>query len=477
MPSSTPLPEDILRLIAEQIVQHGESLQGLALSSRVHMIVCRSDATADFDIFGRALERSPEIVDHDDDCHTRADISTHPYCLRGSQAGLEQATIYFMGRVLQRLTSVRHLQLSLFHLCPDPPILTTAIGEVLKSPYIQRVHLHGWKNLTYSIAQSLLHVEELFIAHCSFTCDYGHAIDPKTSTSLCSLPYTVKRLHYAPLNKTLPLVNTIANHWSTLDFPRIEELSLVITSFPAVTEAAMVLLKFKHGIRTLTVDTTKLKSSQFREQLLRHIPRNSHIGDIHVFRVESDHTPDACFLGGISSREMNAFNRTFSRLLGEDDTGRDGWFSLAMSELSFKGTFPLLENLALSVTYWPNCSHAEDNGEINWVGNVLEDVNYETARRLQDIQVTVHVGTEYCVENVQTIFEMKDHEGWFIWDHALSNPKWESLQTFTILVRSSIKCIPEAKEACEEEVSDFKDRFPILWKRGVLRISCEFITG
>ena len=477
------------------------SLQNVALISPLFLLVCRSyifrsltininhiDAVEDLQMLFTAISDSKrgaqlaisitglQISDHDGTIsqlthaeHDLPDVDiARPHSAQVSMKSPLGNTRQRLDKILPKLTNIRHFALSFDSWVIPYHRLSPAIQEVLTRSTLQRVHLRGIEMLPEILSAKLLSIEEVSLSMCAFREGVLNSVERPENIAIRSLRFepfgNARGRDTANTARASPL-----HHWKAMgiDVPKLNELTIMLSSWVGIVEAVPILDAFKNSVASLSVHTEYLGLATNRPHqalmaawallnsfsLLRIRHRNNNVNccypSDHLFSWEGADNIHNLYELLDKARPNEPVEERFD----------DGWLTRAMSSLSILMTesFKNLRTLDLSVAYWPNMMASETNEELAWVCNILADTPSSTASVLEEIRVKIHIRTLHCAENQDVALTLDEYEGWSVWNEELCNEKWGGLKKVVFTISTRMVCCAEVVEAWAQVMTDIRN--------------------
>ncbi|KIM37276.1 hypothetical protein M413DRAFT_423451 [Hebeloma cylindrosporum] len=440
-----PFPEDIVRIIVDELISARESLQNVALITPLFLYVCRTyifrsltinvnhiNAVENLETLSTAISDSKrgaqlaisitslQISDHEGAMpqlpHAEQEVPdldiANAYIPVSIKFPLGNTTKH-LEKILRRLTNIRHFALSFESWVVPYHRLSPAVQEILTRSTLQRLHLRGIEMLPETLSAQLLSVEDVSLSMCAFRECALIPVDRPRNINIRSLRFepfgSARGRDTAKTARASPL-----HHWKAMgvdaDALKLNKLTIILSSWVSILEAVPILDAFKDSVASLSSTS------------------HSATDNIHnLYELLDKARPNA----------------------DVEERFEDGWFTRAMSSLTtlVNKSFKNLRTLDFSVSYWPNMMESETNEELAWVCNILADAPSSIASAPEEIRIETHIRTLHCAENQDVALTLDEYEGWSVWNEELCNKKWVALKKviFTISVR--MVCCAEVKEA------------------------------
>jgi len=495
-----PFPEDIVRLILDELVTDSASLQNVALISPLFLAVCRSymfhslninishtSAVKDLQMLLTAINDSKrgkqlaisvvglQISDHEgavpQPIHAEHDLpkvdTTHAQNAWVSMKNSFRNAKQYLDKILPMLTNIRHFALSFGSWIVPYHRLSPTIREMLTRSTLQRLHLRGIEMLPKILSARLLSIEEVSLSMCIFREDPFSEVERPKNIALRSLRFepfgNARGRDTANTPSAYPL-----NHWKAMgvDALNLNELTITLSSWVSVIEAVPILDAFKDSVTSLSVHTECLglatNGPQEALQMMAAWPIFSVLQDCYRNGdIPCCYPSDYLFSWEATDNILNLYELLdkASPNAPIEERFYDGWFTRAMSSLSFFVTksFKALRILDFSVLYWHNMMTLEENEELAWVRNFLANTPFSTASVLQEIRVKIHIRTAHCSQNQDVALSLDEYEGWSVWNEELCDEKWSGLKKVTFTISTRMVCSVEILNAWTQVISDIQN--------------------
>ena len=385
-------------------------------------------------------------------------------------------TKQYLDKILPMLTNIQHFSLSFGRWIVPYHRLSPIIRGMLRRSTLQRLHLRGIEKLPEILSARLLSIEEVSISRCIFYEDPCSEVERPKNIALRSLRFEpfgdARGRDTANTSSAYPL-----NHWKEMgvDALNLNELTITLSSWASIIGVVPILDTFKHSVTSLSMHTEflglatngplQMMSSRPIFTILQGCYRN---GDLTCC-----YPSDYLFPWEAKDNILNLYE-----LLDEaspnmpfEERFDDGWFTRAMSSLSFFVTksFTALRILDFSVSYWHYMMMGKENEELAWVRDILANIPFSTASVLQEIRVKIHIQTAHCSQNQDVALSLDEYEGWSILNEELCDEKWNGLKKVTFIISTRMVCSVEIMNAWTQVISDIQNG-PLadLNKRGIL---------
>jgi len=499
-----PFPEDIIRLIVEELIAEDVSLLGVATVSPVFLTVCRSYLFRSLDLNINHINTVADLrtlcTAINDSKHgpqlaisiTSLRISDHQAIPRLVHPGhnpnladldavhAEPAQVSIkcplgnagpvLDKILPGLTNIRELTLSFANWFIPWERLSFPAQELLTRSTLRRVHLRGIEMLPETLSRKLLTIEEVSLLMCTFREDVFNPVKFPGNIAIRSLRFEPFGSGHGR-NTAITARASPLHHWKAMGVGalKLENLTIILSSWVGIIEAAPILDAFKDSLASLSIQTDCLGLATNRPyQAL--VSAWAILTSFSLLRIRHGNRDSNCCFPSeyLSSWEATDHIHNLFQLLDKarpnspvEERFNDGWFTRAMFSLSIPLTrafaFKNLRTLEFSVSYWPNLVAAETNEELAWVCNVLADAPTSTAMGLEEIRVKIHVRTLYCANNQDVVLALDEYEGWSVWNEELCNEKWAGLKKVSLTIAATMVCCVEVREAWIQIVTDIRN--------------------
>lgn len=517
-PQSTGIyvPEDIIRLIFEEILLHGDrtTFHATALLSSTFLYVAQSflyrsctiniwdpHLTRNLKIFLDIIERQPHICTFVRELNI---IEKYPQVLQNSisgksndtSCGISSFTIQeplhhfltpfvevfienkhgFLPRLRDMLTRISTMNLC-FHYSQLDWIsmhrnVQMALEGLLCIKGLRAAHLHGVVNIPLSISTHIFGLQDVELNDCHFS-----PVD--TSLLNHNIPIAVNQrteihrrlsLHLGRRQAGLAHVIQFWRHHG-LELPEVKELLISVVGLYGVYDAAVMLRAQVNHVKDLSLSTTRLELNFVQRQpplspFLFHWAHNFRLPHIHP------HAATDCFATDVPDKRIATLTHQM-QILPKYRRGESGdlWFYKMMEQLipNLCPTFRMLRKLVFKLSHWRSARDVEANGELHWMISWLSELPLESSERVKELSITIHVGTDFCLDTADTMHELIDYQGWTDMDTEVAQPRWKALEKVAIVVRSRTTCIRGIEDRIGLLMGWLKtSRLPRLNHRGIL---------
>lgn len=494
-------PEDIIRIIVDELIASNSSLQNVALISPLFLVVCRSylfrsliintnhiNAMEDLQTLSTAISDSKrgtqlaisitrlQISDHEGAipqlAHAEHDLPDIDLAkAQNARASIKSPlgdTRQYLDKILPRLTNIRDFALSFESWVVPYHRLSPAVQEMLTRSTLQRVHLRGIEMLPANLSAKLLSIEEVSLSMCAFCEGMINPVERPKDIAIRSLRFepfgNARGRDTANTARASPL-----HRWKAMgiDLLKLNELTIILSSWVGIIEAVPILEAFKDSVKSLSIHTEWLGLATDRPHqalvaawailnsfsLLRIRHRNANVNCCY---------PSDYLFSWEAADDIHNLYEILDKARPNapvEERFEDGWLTRAMSSLSILVTesFKNLRTLDFSVSYWPNMMASETNEELAWICNILADTPPSTALALEGIRVKIHIRTLHCAENQDVALTLDEYEGWNIWNEELCDEKWSGLKKVTFTISARMVCCAEIVEAWTQVISDIRN--------------------
>jgi len=519
-PAGLRIPEDVARLVVDEILHRGDSrtFHTASLISLTFLYVAQCHlyrsctlnlrdpfAIHDLRFFLDILRRRPyvqtfvkefKITDHysteliprhrsiipssNDEHHTIPTfVMQDP--LRYRLPSFLELMIYnthdLLPQFLRQLSCLSKAALAFSHQFLDwqqmHPRVRDCLGRILENVKIC-VHIVGARNVPVHLSAHLLTLNNLHLDRCQFD----------GQVALSSLPRTVQshprqNLHLSFAPSCTEGAKPWSLHWASIPLkpPIVQTLSLEITDLGCVNEIASVLGVFCTHIKELTLSTTALELGYLQ---IQPPPNPSFHSSTHQLRLPHIHQHGLgdCFSMELPFPIAAPFQTHLEIAIAEN---KEGWLIEALEILQprfYQACFQNLRKLSFLVSHWRSAKGTEANGELLWVALWLADLPLDAARRVEELTVAINVGADFCLDNANAFTELTRYEGWTLWDVILADQKWEGLTKVNITVQSRTTCIYELEGHFQGMMGALQKRcFPRLNRKCNLSVDYIAIGG
>lgn len=510
------VPEDVARLIFEEILLQGDrtSFHTAALLSSTFLYVAQSylyrsctlniwdhHLIRNLEIFLNILGRRPHILTFVKELDI---VEQYPQVLQNSTSGkssaancgipgftMQEPLQHFLTpfvelfienkhsilpRLRDTLTCISTINVCFYHSQLDWISVHTdvqmALEGFLRMEELRIAHFHGVVNIPLSISTHLLSLHDVELNDCHFS-SVNISLSPHNTSIAVNRRTDHQRRLSLHLGRRPAGLTHVVQFWKRyrLELPEVKELLLSVNGLYGAYDAAAMLGTLGSRVKDLSLSTTQMELNfvQHQPPALFQWAHNFRLPRIHP------HSPTDCFaIDAPNKRTANLTQQLQMYPKYQPGESGDLWFYRMMKLLCphLCPSFRVLRKLVFKISHWRSARDLEVNGELHWMILWLSGLPFESAEKVKELSITIHVGTDFCLDNADAMRELIEYQGWSDLDTTIAHPRWRALEKVAIVIRSRTTCICGMEERFSLLLNWLKtSRFLGLNQRGILDIN------